>query len=99
MLRASESGRPASSNLELGDSADARNLAARQVAVEFTEILFQFRERLGLGQVIGELHEIPDPHATILPVDVTRRAHDIILLLARGKCLSRSTPTDRKSVV
>src|ERR1039458_9484571 len=92
MLPACESGRPASSDFEFGDSADARDLAACQVPVEIAEVLFQFRERLGLGQVIGELHEIPDPHAAILPVDVTRRAHDIILLLAGGSVAATSRP-------
>ena len=42
----------------------SRALAVRsgEVPAGITEILFQFRERLALGQVIGELHEIPDPH-------------------------------------
>ena len=82
MLRACESGRPALSSFELGDPADAWNLAARQVPIEIEEILLQFRQRLALGQVIGEFHEISEPHAFIPPVDVTSRAHNIILFLA-----------------
>jgi hypothetical protein len=38
-----------------------------------------------LGQVIGELLEIPEPHAAVLPVDVTGGAHETTLLLC-GAC-------------
>src|SRR5450759_1613822 len=88
VFRACESGRPASSNGELGDSADARDLAAGQVPVQIAEIFLQFRKGLALGQVIGEHFKIAEPHATILPVDVTSRAHDIILL----HCASTTRP-------
>src|ERR1017187_8692390 len=76
VFRACESGPSASSNRKLSDSADARNLAAGQVPEKIAEILLQFRKRLALGQVIGEFLKISEPHASVLPVNVTSGAHD-----------------------
>src|ERR1035438_9816357 len=76
---ACESGPSASSDGKFSDSADARDLAAGQVPKEITEILHQVRKRLALGQVIGEFFKIPEPHAAILPVDVTGADHGIIV--------------------
>src|ERR1035437_3696625 len=86
---ACESGPSASSDGKFSDSADARDLAAGQVPKEITEILLQVRKRLALGQVVGELFKIAEPHAAILPVDVTGRVHDIILPL---HCASTTRP-------
>jgi hypothetical protein len=73
------------SDRKLGDSANAGDFAACQVPVEIAEILFQFRQRLALGQVVRKLFKIPEPHASVLPVNVTGGAHETILLLY-GAC-------------
>src|ERR1035441_4374204 len=76
VFRACESGPSASSDRKLSDSPDARNLAAGKVPEEIAEIFLQFARVLALGQVIGNLLKIAEPHASVLPVDVTSGAHD-----------------------
>jgi len=69
---------------KLGDFANTGDLAARQIAIEIAQVLFQLRQCLALRQVIGKLLEVPEPHASVLPVDVTRGDHETILLLYRA---------------
>ena len=61
--------------------SNERPLRRFEVPVVITEIFLQFRQCLALGQVIGKLPKIPEPHASVLPVDVTGGTHDIIVLL------------------
>jgi hypothetical protein len=74
-----DQGRSASSNRKLGDFADTRNFAARQVLVKITKVPFKFLNRFSLSQVIREIFEVAKPHLTVLPMYVPRGAHGTIL--------------------
>ena len=69
------SGLSASSNGQLSDPANTRNLAARQIFVKVPQILLEFLKRFTLSQIVREVLKIAEPHALVMPMDVSSNAH------------------------
>ena len=57
----------------------ARNLAAGEIAIEVSKILFELSEGLTLCEVIRVVLEVAEPHLIVQPVDVTCGRHGFIL--------------------
>jgi hypothetical protein len=70
---------PASSHRKFGDLTDTGNLTAREVFVQIPEILLKIGKRFALSQIIWKVLEIPEPHFTVLPMDVPGPTHKAIL--------------------
>jgi hypothetical protein len=76
MLPACGSGPFASSESQFSYPPNARNLSTRQVPIQIPKVILEFRQSFALGHVVGEFLEVAEPHALILPVDVTGALHE-----------------------
>ena len=80
--------RPAIANINcdrLSNRARAGNLAACQIPVDVTKVLFQFAQRFALGEIVRELFEVSEPHFAVLPADISSRTHTPIVLFPVGR--------------
>ena len=60
---------------ELGDSSNAGNITACQIAVEILQHRAEVIQSFALGYVIRKVLKIPEPMVSVLPVEVTRGRH------------------------